>query len=305
MISCLNFEISSNLLFKSFLLSALTALSFMTVKSMMEKVQFTYSCKNIPIPSRNAYMAKLLLKVESVIKRMRWKAHFFLNPTDQPPKNNYNFKSRKCPPQIEELKPFENDMFKTIENIKFKHTSHPLLSNLKQDIAKVKASDQVIVSADKTRNFYKIDVHDYQKILPQNVTKSYKVANEQQLCNINKEAKRIATSLNIADRIEVTAKQEAYIALKHHEDNIANNPTCRLINPAKTNITRVSKMILESINLKVREYTKGNQWKSTHEVIKWLTNLRSKQSLTFVVFDIVHFYPSISIAILNNALDLA
>ena len=135
----------------------------MTVVSMMEKVQFTYSSKNIRVTLRNDYMAKLLLKVESVIKRMRRKAHFFLNPTDQPPTNNYNFKSRKCPPQIEEMKPFENDMFKTIENIKFKHTSHPLLSNLKQDIAEVKASDQVIVSADNTRNFYKMDVHDFKK----------------------------------------------------------------------------------------------------------------------------------------------
>ena len=61
------------------------------------------------------------------------------------------------------MKPFENEVFKTIENIKVKHTSHLLLSNLKQDIAKVKASDQVIVSADMTRNFYKMDVHDYQK----------------------------------------------------------------------------------------------------------------------------------------------
>ena len=133
----------------------------------------------------------------------------------------------------------------------------------------------------------------------------YKVAKEQQLSDINKEAKRIATSLNIADRIEVTANQEAYITLKEHEDNFANNPNCRLINPVKTNIGRVSKMILESINLKVKEHAKANQWKSTHGVMEWFSNLRSKQSLTFVVFEIVDFYPSISLALLNKALDFA
>ena len=41
------------------------------------------------------------------------------------------------------------------------------------------------------------------------------------------------------------------------------------------------------------------------EVIEWFTNLRCKLSLTFVVFDIVDFYPSISLALLNEALDFA
>ena len=99
--------------------------------------------------------------------------------------------------------------------------------------------------------------------------------------------------MNVADRIKLTAKQEAYITFKDHLDNFANNPTCSLINPAKTNIGRVSKMILESINLKVKEYTKANQWKSTHGVSEWFSNLRSKKSLTFVVFDKVDFYPSV------------
>ena len=97
---------------------------------------------------------------------------------------------------------------------------------MKQDIAQIKNSDRVIVSADKTRNFYKMDALDYQKILRENVTKSYKLAKEQQLNNINQETKRMATESNIADRIEVMAKQEAYITLKDHKDNFVNNPTC-------------------------------------------------------------------------------
>ena len=111
--------------------------------------------------------------------------------------------------------------------------------------------------------------------------------------------------MNIADRIELTLKQEAYITFKDHLDNFANNPTCRLFNRAKTNIGRVSKIILESINLKVKEYTKANQWKCTHGVSEWFSNLRSKKSLTFVVFDKVDFYPSISLAFLYKALHFA
>ena len=42
------------------------------------KVHLPYSWKNIPIPSHDTYRQKLIEMVESLIKRMRWKAFFFL-----------------------------------------------------------------------------------------------------------------------------------------------------------------------------------------------------------------------------------
>ena len=95
-------------------------------------VNFSYSLKNIPIPSGNAYKKRLIEKVENVTKRMRWRAFFFLeNSGDleqkQPKEEMFRFKSRKCPPQIDEVKPFEEDLLKMIKNIKFKKAvpSHP------------------------------------------------------------------------------------------------------------------------------------------------------------------------------------
>lgn len=35
--------------------------------------------KNIPIPLHTSYKLQLIDKIETVIKRMRWKAHFFLD----------------------------------------------------------------------------------------------------------------------------------------------------------------------------------------------------------------------------------
>ena len=88
-------------------------------------VNFNYSLKNIPIPSANTYKKRLIKKVECVIKRMRWKAFFFLTNGDDleeghPMEETLEFKSRKCPPQIDDLKPFEEDLIRLIENIKFK-----------------------------------------------------------------------------------------------------------------------------------------------------------------------------------------
>ena len=47
----------------------------------MERIKFDYSLKNIPTPSKIWYQLRLIDKIESVIKRMHWKAHFFLTNT--------------------------------------------------------------------------------------------------------------------------------------------------------------------------------------------------------------------------------
>ena len=44
----------------------------------MERTSFNYSLKNIPVPTLSSYKLRLIEKTESVIKRMRWKAHYFL-----------------------------------------------------------------------------------------------------------------------------------------------------------------------------------------------------------------------------------
>ena len=96
----------------------------------MEQTRFKYSMKNIPIPSRSSYqyIKKLIKKTESIIKRIRWKAFFFEqnkvknktnhdndnDDSNSAADNNFGFKSRKCPPQNEELNNFEADVYDMI-----------------------------------------------------------------------------------------------------------------------------------------------------------------------------------------------
>ena len=44
-------------------------------------------------------------------------------------------------------------------------------------------------------------------------------------------------------------KREAFISLKDHKENFENNPKCRLINPAKSDSGKISKLILDKINM--------------------------------------------------------
>ena len=151
--------------------------------------QLDYSLKNIPIPSEDAYTTRLIEKVESVLKRMRWKAFFYLKgPTTDDPKETYGLKSRKCPPQVDELKAFEDDALKMIEMIEFRRVADPFQQRLRSDIQKIRASPDIIVPADKTRNLYEVNKEQYTKLLSNNITKHYKPTPAETYDQINSEA---------------------------------------------------------------------------------------------------------------------
>ena len=64
--------------------------------------------------------------------------------------------------------------------------------------------------------------------------------------------------------------------------------------------------MLDRINTEIRAKTKDhNQWTSTAQVIEWFKNLPDKNSLTFLVFDVVDFYPSITQELLCTCLQWA
>ena len=237
----------------------------------LEAKDFGYSLKNIPIPSQGAYLKCLVEKIESLIIRMRYKVIFRENSNDVSLKtfNNYGFKSKKTPSQNELLKPFEDELVSLVRRIKFKTVKDPFLKKLKEDVENINRSEEVYVFADKTTNFYPISKENYQKIKTENISSRYKKSVIPLNNEINNEAADIAVDLKLHDRMEAYAQKEAFMTFKDHKDDFVNRPQCRLINPAKTEIGKVSKTILEGINKQVREETKLLQWRNSAEVIKW------------------------------------
>ena len=170
---------------------------------------------------------------------------------------------------------------------------------------KLKLVINIYPAADKTTNFYKLDPATYNDLLEKNITKSYKKAEPETTRAIRTENKNIATRLGIDDRVDATANKEAFITLKDHKPNFANKPTCRLINPTKSEIGKVSKTILDRINNTIARKCNFNQWKNTASVIDWFNATEGKKHSNFICFDIEEFYPSISQDLLNKALDFA
>ena len=271
----------------------------------MERISFNYSTKNIPVASRQQYIRQLIDKTEQFLCRMRWKAYHFLNQTQQSGKENFGFKTTNNPPVIEELKEFEDGMTKIIQKVKFKNIKCQFQEDLNDDIKSIKSDSRLLVKADKSTNFYKLETTKYNQLLHDNITKTYKKGEINQLNNIDNIAKTITEKLSIDDRVEMTATKEAFITLKDHKDNFENKPTCRLINPSKQEIGKISKQILDNINKKLLSVTKVNQWKNTYSVLEWFKHLPNKQKCAFITFDVVEFYPSITETLLERALDFA
>ncbi|XP_015755266.1 PREDICTED: uncharacterized protein LOC107334820 [Acropora digitifera] len=192
-----------------------------------------------------------------------------------------------------------------IKNIEFRHIRDDFQDQLQEDIKKINDSTKAFIPADKTANYYQIDKATHNRLLADNITTTCKKANDNTIININNEAKNIAANLNIDDRTECMAKRQAFITLKDHKDNFQNKPTCRLINPAKSEIGQSSKQILDNINTTIRQKTKLNQWKNSSSVINWFSNIQHKDQHTFAVFDIENFYPSITEKLLTDSIIFA
>ena len=271
----------------------------------MHRIQYDYSLKNIGLPSYHQYHKQLVNKAESVIQRMRWKAHFFLNKTDNATSYKFGLPTRNSAPIILEMKAFEEDFIDMISNVKYRKINDGFLNKIANDMKKVKSSDNILIFADKTRNIYETSSETYNKLMMKNITKSYKSGEEHVADDINDELKGISNNLGVGDLINIMAKTPAFITLKDHKDNFESNPKCRLINPSKSELGKVSKVILDDINNRLREKLKVNQWKNSNSVISWFNSIKDKPSHTFLSFDIVEFYPSITEKLLDNVIKWA
>ena len=274
----------------------------------MEKKNFGYSLKNIPIPNKDSFVKSLICKTHDFIKRLRWKAIFYVQTSEDPApkKETYGFNSEKSPPQIPELLPFENDLYELIKSIVYKDRQrNRFQSQLQHDVKEIQASPELYVPADKTTNIYKVSKEAYTKLLTENITSSYKKTTADIKRDIDLEAKKIACNLKIGDRAECFAERNAFITIKDHKENFPNTIKCRLLNPAKSDIGRISKRMLEKINDSVRSSLEVCQWRNTDSVVKWFEQIEDKAGCRFVQFDVVEFYPSISSELLTNSINFA
>ena len=64
--------------------------------------------------------------------------------------------------------------------------------------------------------------------------------------------KCINRKIKINDCVQCIAQNEAFITIKDHKPNFPENVTCGLLNPCKSEISKVRKVYLENVNDSVR-----------------------------------------------------
>ena len=116
---------------------------------------------------------------------------------------NYGFKTRKCPPCVEELLAFENDMTYMVKNVEFRNINNRFLAKLSADIKRMKTNDNLLIQADKSRNIYLMSKDTYTKHL----TEIYKQCSRKKVKNINYNSKLIAQEFSIDGRVENNNKR--------------------------------------------------------------------------------------------------
>ena len=274
----------------------------------IKKISFSYSLKHIPLTNKKEYLTKMYDATSKFINRLRWKV-FFCNKEINDPyehKEEDIFKSSRSAPACEELKSFENDLFSTIKNIKFTPYKSKFQKTLKKDLEQVLAKNKIILFADKTRNLYQTSPSNYKKLLTNNVTKAYKISNEDIIAQINSESQEIINDRKYKNKkIPKFSTSDAFVTIKDHKKNFPNNIECRLLNPDKNELGRISKNILEKAVAEIRHKSKLVQWKNSFEVIDWFNSVENKTRKCFINFDIVNFYPSINENHLTSAINFA
>ena len=212
--------------------------------------------KNISTPSHQSYKLLLIDKIESVIKRMRWKAYFPMKnkaaTLEELHKETYEFKLKHHPSQSKYLEAFEEDLFNIVNSLKFRPVHNHFQQTMKEDIAQIKSSHDVFIIAGKTNNLYKSSPEEYKKLLFNNITKSYRKFTKRLEKTINMEGKHISRKLELDNRIEYLAISPAFISLKDHKPNFQSSLPYRLIHPSKSDIGKISKSILDRINQNLR-----------------------------------------------------
>ena len=90
--------------------------------------------------------------------------------------------------------------------------------------------------------------------------------------------------------METNEEGNSFITIKNHKENFDNHPTVRLINPAKNELGRLSKLILDKINKKISQKIKLNQWKNTDVVIDCFKLIKNKTYTNLQLLILKNFF---------------
>ena len=112
----------------------------------MDKLNFNYSLKNTPLPNKDIYRKNLTQKVESFIKKIRWKGFFFERHflDNEEIATNFGFKSVKPHPKMTACINLKVTCKHMVQNIEFKKIRSNFQMPLSNDVKNIKKERKIV-----------------------------------------------------------------------------------------------------------------------------------------------------------------
>ena len=129
----------------------------------------------------------------------------------------------------------------------------------------------------------------YSKLIKENVTKSYKKKRGKVVEKWNAQSAKNSWKSQTGQWHWKTSQKRGISNFKRSQTAFHDHPTCRLINPSKSQISVNSKHILDDINTTVINKTKINQWKTHLVFSNGLTAFKTKNCYLLYVLMCVIF----------------
>ena len=85
------------------------------------------------------------------------------------------------------------------------------------EVKRIAGCTSLLVPADKTTNLCKVGIPDYKKLLHDNVTANYQITDANNVKQINLDAKNIANTLKLDNRIKKFAKKGGILNSKRSQ----------------------------------------------------------------------------------------
>ena len=120
------------------------------------------------------------MKLSKKIGKLRWKAYWYSRHNDSLHDKDNNtyfcFPTRNSAPECEDLNYLEHDLYLLVRCIKFRKCKSHFQKKLSSDIKRIKSSNELIISSDKTDNLLSISKTSYNKLMKKSLTNNYKIA---------------------------------------------------------------------------------------------------------------------------------
>lgn len=239
--------------------------------SAMDKVNIDVNVKDIPIPSQQVVKKLIIRRTYDFLVSLRWKVLVHLKPDafrSNSVKETYGFRSEKFPSNVdcEPLKGFERDLWMLVKNVEFRTNVDGHMKKLYTIVNKVRNETDILVKADKTRNYYRMSAETYKRLHTEELSKNYKKADATTPNNINKKAKLITDALGLSNRVQKLRTSNSYILIKDHKEDFQSNPKFRLIHGSNQDISRIAQR-----SLKISSEESKPRWVSSYgKILKTL-----------------------------------